>query len=147
MPLTENAPHSDITYQIIGAAMAVHGKIGPGYKESVYQGMLTDEMVARGLAVEAERAVEVVVDDRVYGLLYLDHVVNEVVVVECKAQPHLLTNEELAQIITYLAATGFQVGLLLNFGRRRLEYKRVFRPKQLDDWKEHIAPYLWRPPK
>jgi GxxExxY protein len=147
MPLAENAPHSHTTYQIIGTAMAVHSKIGPGHKESVYQGMLTDEMVARGPTVEAEREIEVVVDEKVYGLLYLDHVVNEAVVVECKALPHLLTNEELAQIITYLAATGFQVGLLLNFGRRRLEYKRVFRPTQLDDWKQHIAPYLWRPPE
>jgi GxxExxY protein len=103
--------------------------------------------VARGPAVEPEQAVEVVVDEKVYGLLYLDHVVNKAVVVECKAQPHLLTNEELAQIITYLAATDFQVGLLLNFGRRRLEYKRVFQPKQLDDWKQHVAPYLWRPPR
>ena len=147
MPLTENAPHSDITYQIIGAGTAVHSKLGPGHKEAVYQTMLTDEMVARGLAVEPERAVEVVVDEKVYGLLYLDHVVNDAVVVECKAQPHLLTNEELAQVITYPAATRFQVCLLLDFGRRRLECKRVFRPKQLDDWKEHIAPYLWRPPE
>ena len=69
MPLTENAPHSDVTNQIIGAGMAVHSKIGPGHKEAVYQAMLTDEMTARGLAVEPERAVEVVVDDKVYGLL------------------------------------------------------------------------------
>jgi GxxExxY protein len=147
MPLTENPPHSDITYQIIGAAMAVHSKVGPGHKESVCQGMLTEEMIARGLAVEPERAVEVVLEGKVYGLLYLDHVVNQAVVVECKAQPHLLTNEELAQIITYLAATGFQVGLLLNFRRRRLQHKRIFRPKKLDHWKQHIAPYLWRPPQ
>jgi GxxExxY protein len=104
-------------------------------------------MIARGLGVEPERAVEVAVDDKVYGLLYVDHVVSEAVAVECKAQPHLLTYERLAQIVTYLAAMGFQVGLLLNFGRRRLEYKRIFRPKKLDDWKQHIAPSLWRPPQ
>ena len=70
MPLTENAPHSEITYQIIGAGMAVHGKIGPGHKEAVYQAMLTDEMLARGLAVEAERRVEVVVENKVYDNLW-----------------------------------------------------------------------------
>ena len=147
MPLAEKAPYHNITYEIIGAAMAVHSKIGPGHKERVYQKMLTDEMVARGLGVEPERAIEIVVDDKVYGLLYLDHLVNEAVVVECKALSHLLTNEEVAQVITYLAATGLPVGLLLNFGRRRLEYKRIFRPKKLDEWPRYVALYLWRPPK
>ena len=147
MPLANNAPHSHITYLIIGAAMNVHSKIGPGHKEAVYQKMLTGEMVSRGLSVEPELAVQIVVDDKVYGLLYLDHLVNECVVVECKALAHLMTAQEIAQVITYLAATGLPVGLLLNFGRGRLQYKRIFRPKKLDDWKDYIAPYLWRPPK
>ena len=147
MPLANNAPHSNITYLIIGAAMNVHSKIGPGHKEAVYQKMLTDEMVSRGLSVEPELAVQIVVDDKVYGLLYLDHLVNECVVVECKALAHLMTAQEIAQVITYLAATGLPVGLLLNFGRGRLQYKRIFRPKKLDDWKDYIAPYLWRPPE
>ena len=147
MSLVEDAPYSDVTYKIIGAAMAVHSKIGPGHKEAVYQKILTDELLARGLTVEPEKAIEIVVDEKVYGLLYIDHLVNEAVVVECKALSHLLTDEELAQVITYLAATGLPVGLLLNFGRRRLQYKRVFRPKKLDDWQRYIAPYLWRPPQ
>jgi len=146
MPLAKGAPYGDLTYKVIGAAMAIHSRIGPGHKEQVYQAMLTDELTALGLSVEAEKAIEIVVDDRVYGLLYLDHLVNGVVVVECKAVAHLLTNQEVAQVITYLAATGLPVGLLLNFGRRRLEFKRIFRPKKLDDWQRHIAPYLWRPP-
>ncbi len=145
MPLVEDAPHSDITYKIIGAALAVHHSVGPGHKERVYQQMLTDEMVAPGLSVEPERAVEIVVDEKVHGLLYLDHLVNESVIVECKALSHLLTKEEVAQVITYLAATGLPVGLLLNFGRRRPEFKRIFRPRKLDDWQQCIAPYLWRP--
>ena len=146
MPVIENAPYRDLTYQIIGAAMAVHNKIGPGHKEAVYQKLLTDEMVVRGLAVEEEKAIEIVVDETVYGLLYLDHLMNEAVVVECKALSHLLTKEEVAQVITYLAATGLPVGLLLNFGRRRLEHKRILRPKKLDEWPKYIGPYLWRPP-
>jgi GxxExxY protein len=147
MPLAQDAPYSDITYKIIGAALAVHHKIGPGYKEQVYQDMLTDQMLALGLTVEPEKKVEIVVDDKVYGLLYLDHLVNEVVLVECKALPHLLTNEEVAQVITYLAATNLPVGLLLNFGRKSMQPKRIFRPTKLDDWQQRIAPYLWRPPQ
>ena len=59
MPRDADIPHAEVTYQIIGAAMAVHNRIGPGHKEAVYQGMLTDEMLARGLAVEPERKVEI----------------------------------------------------------------------------------------
>lgn len=147
MPVIQDVPHRELTYEIIGAAMAVHNKLGPGHKEAVYQKVLTDEMVARGLNVEPERAIEIVVDEQVYGLLYLDHLVNEAVIVECKALSHLLTKEEIAQVITYLAATGLPVGLLFNFGRRRLEYKRILRPEKLDEWPRYVAPYLWRPPQ
>ena len=63
IPLAQDAPYSDITYKIIGAALAVHHKIGPGYKEQVYQDMLTDQMLALGLTVEPEKKVEIVVDD------------------------------------------------------------------------------------
>lgn len=102
--------------------------------------MLTEQMVARGLSVEAERAIEIVVGEQVYGLLHLDHLVNEAAVVECKALSYLLTREEVAQAITYPAATRLPVGLLLNFGRRRLEHKRTLRPKKLDQWPRYVAP-------
>ena len=51
MPVIQDAPYHDLTYKIIGAAMAVHNKLGPGHKEAVYQKMLTDELIARGLTV------------------------------------------------------------------------------------------------
>jgi hypothetical protein len=56
----------------------------------------------------------------------------------------MLTNEDIAQVITYLAATSLPVGLLFNFGRRRLEYKRIFPPKKLEGWRDRIERYLWR---
>ena len=63
-----------------------------------------------------------------------------------KAFSHLLTNEEIAQVITYLAATGLPVGLLINFGRKRLEFKRILPPKKLEGWQNRIQRYLWKPP-
>ena len=67
------------------------------------------------------------------------------VVVEVKALRHKLTNDEIGQVITYLAATGLQVGLLLNFGGRSLEYKRILPPQKLDDWKSRTGRYVWTP--
>ena len=66
-------------------------------------------------------------------------------VFEEKAVSHLLTNDEIAQVITYLCALELDVGLLINFGRNRLEYKRIFPPKDISRWRERIHRYLWTP--
>jgi GxxExxY protein len=145
MSLVKDAPHSDITYEIIGAAMEVHNKLGPGHKEIVYQKALSAKMLEAGLSFEEEKPIEIFIDDISVGLLYLDHLVEEAVVVEEKAFSHLLTNEEIAQVITYLVVTGLPVSLLLNFGRKRLEFKRIFPPRKLEGWQDRIQRYLWKP--
>src|SRR4030042_429196 len=119
----------DVTYRIIGSAMRVHNELGPGLKEAIYQRALASGMLEEGLSFEEEEPVEIVIDDVAAGLLHLDHLVEGAVVVEEKALSHLLTAEEVAQVITYLAATGVGIGLLLNFGRRKLEYKRILPPR------------------
>ena len=68
-----------------------------------------------------------------------------VVVVEEKATAHLLTDEEFARVITYLCATGAPVGLLLNFGRNLLQYRRVFPPKNIERWRDRVRRYIWTP--
>jgi len=106
--------------------------------------MLSDEIAALGLSVEEEQAFEITIDGKNRGWLYPDLVVSDTVVVECKAAAHWLTDEEVVQVLTYLAVTGLPVGLLLNFGQRRLESRRVFPPKRVDEWLRHVAPYLRR---
>ena len=138
-------PFEETTYKIIGCAMRVHNKLGPGLKEVLYQRALSLEMEEAGLSYEVERQVEIHIDDTFVGRLYLDHLVEEQIVVEEKALSHLLTQEEIAQVITYLCATGLKVGLLLNFGRRRLEYKRIFPPKIVTQWQDRIRRYVWNP--
>lgn len=136
----------DVTYKVIGAAMHVHNALGPGLKEIHYHKALSAALTEAGLSFEDEKPLQVLIDDQQVGLLFIDHFVEGAVVVEEKAQPHLLTDEEVAQVITYLAVADAPLGLLLNFGRRKLEYKRVLPPKKFADWRSRAARYAWRPP-
>ncbi len=145
MPLDPNIPHQDATYKIIGAAMRVHNRMKPGLKEEHVQRDLTGEMREDGLKVYEEYHIDIYDGDRWLGRLYLDHLVDDCVIVEVKSFSHMLTNEDIAQVICYLAATGLKVAVLLNFGRKRLEYRRILPPKKLDGWQERIQRYLWRP--
>jgi GxxExxY protein len=146
MPLDPSIPHSDITYRIIGCAMRVHTRMGPGLRERHYQRALTAEMQKEGLLVYEEYPVEIYDGDEYVGWVSLDHFVENTVVVEDKAFPHMLTNEEVAQVITYLVATKQRVGLLLNFGRPRLEHQRILPPQAVTDWQTHARRYLRRDP-
>jgi GxxExxY protein len=139
MPLVTDATNNDLTYRIIGAAMAVHNAVGPGYKEEVYERALEVELIQRQIAVVRQYPVPVRHLDEQVALFYLDMFVEGQVAVEIKALSHLLTNDELAQVINYLKATGAPVGLLLNFGRRRLEYKRIFPAKTSDDGVQRLG--------
>jgi len=136
----------EITYKVIGAGMAVHNGLGLGLKEAMYHRALSLELERAGLSFEEEKPVEIFLEGAAVGLLYVDHLVEASVVVEEKAFSHLLTDEEVAQVITYLAALNLPVGMLLNFGRSKLQYKRILAPRKLDAWQRRIARYVWTPP-
>src|SRR6266508_3733602 len=95
-------PSQDLTYKIIGGAMGVHNALGPGLKEIAYHKALSLALEKAGMSYEEEKAVEIFDDGTVVGLLYLDHLVDGRVIVEEKALSHMLTDEEEAQVITYL---------------------------------------------
>ncbi len=138
-------PHQELTYKIIGAGMKVHSRLGPGLKEEHYQRLLASELRDLDIHVTEEYCLDIN-DNQVWlGRLYLDLLVNEAVVAEIKSLPHLLTNEEPGQVISYLAATGYKGGLLLNFGRSRLQYKRILPPLVVQGWQQRIGRFLWRP--
>lgn len=131
MPLVQDSTGNDLTYRLIGLAMEVHNEIGHGFKEEVYEKAF--EIKLNHANIEPNQQYEVFVDfegERV-ATFYLDLFPEKQVVVEVKAFSHQLTNDELAQVINYLKATGAEVGLLFNFGRRRLEYRRVFPGKDM----------------
>jgi GxxExxY protein len=143
-----NIPHQELTYLIIGCAMRVHTRMIKGLREKHYQRALNIEMISCGLTAEQEYCREVYDGDIWVGRLYLDHWVNNSIVVEDKAVSRCMENKDLAQIIAYMAITKAQVGLFLNFGRDRLEYHRILPPKSLqNDWQKQLKQYLWRPRK
>jgi len=130
--LAVDATKNDLTYRIIGAAMAVHNTIGSGYKEEVYERALEVELNQSEIVLQRQYPVPVEYEGEQVALFYLDLFVEEQVVVEVKAFSHPLTNDERAQVINYLKATRAPVGLLFNFGRRRLETARIFPGKATD---------------
>ena len=131
MPLATDATGNDLTYKIIGAAMAVHNEIGFGFKEEVYERALEVKLNNLNIEVQPQVQINVEFEGEQVAIFYLDLFAEKQVVIEVKAFSHQLTNDELAQVINYLKATGAPVGLLFNFGRRKLEYRRVFPAKDM----------------
>lgn len=119
--LTENDPR---TYAIIGAAMEVHRHLGCGFLEPVYQEALAIEFANREILYRREIIFPVYYKDvRLKTPYRPDFICFDGVVVELKALASVGRIEE-AQIINYLKATGHEIGLLINFGARSLEYRR-----------------------
>jgi GxxExxY protein len=115
--------------------MAVHRQLGPGHREEIYQKALQEHLIQATLSFKAQKLYEVLDSQGEGGLLgyYIpDFVVEEKVVVEIKALKGL-DNSHTAQVIGYLAVTGLSVGLLINFGLRSLQHKRILPPRNLQD--------------
>lgn len=119
-------PHWDLTSRIIGVCMDVINELGSGFLESVYQKALFIALTQAGLRVEQQIPKKVIFRGQNVGTFYADIVVETKVLVELKAVSSLRPEHQ-AQVINYLNATGFEVGLLINFGRSKLEYRRLRR--------------------
>jgi GxxExxY protein len=123
-------PYDDLTYKIIGLAMAVHSELGPGFPEEVYRRAMMVAMGADGMPYEPEFKIQVAFRGQAVGEFRLDLVVDRKAVVEFKAVDALESAHE-RQVISYLTASGLEIGMLINFGSARLEYKRIFPPKAI----------------
>ena len=123
----ENLLHFDLTKAILECCFEVMNTLGVGFLESIYKNALGVAMAEHGLKVATDRGFEVIFHGRKVGIFIPDLIVENAVIVELKSCEHLLAEHQ-AQLINYLAVTNVQVGLLVNFGKRRLEYKRVHHP-------------------
>ena len=116
--------HEEITKQIIGAAFEVHSVLGYGFLESVYQRAMQVELLRNGLTAELEEPIKVRYKEVVVGDFAADVLVNKSVIVELKVAKQYCSEDE-AQLLNELKATGIKVGLLINFGREKVEFKRM----------------------
>ncbi|MDD4352130.1 MAG: GxxExxY protein [Candidatus Gracilibacteria bacterium] len=116
--------HSDLTGKIIGAAMEVHKILGNGFQEVIYQRALAIELDKQDLSFTREHEVQIYYKGEEIGTRRVDFFVEDKVMVEIKAVIKL-EDVHLAQAINYLEAYNLEIGLLINFGAKSLEFKRV----------------------
>ena len=115
-------PHE--AYEIIGAAMEVHNTLGQGFLESVYQEALEIEMRKRNIPFTSQSKIQILYKDvPMEHYFEADFVCYDKIIVELKSVSTILPEHE-AQIINYLRATGFKLGILLNFNEESLFFKR-----------------------
>ncbi len=126
--------HSELTGGVIGCAMEVHSALGSGFQEVVYQRSLAAEMLDRGISFSREHEMPIFYKGLQVGTRRVDFLVEGVVAVELKALIKL-EDIHLAQGINYLEAYDLDVGLLINFGGRSLEVKRLSNKKRREFWR------------
>ena len=127
--------HEDLTRRIIAAAMKVHSTLGNGFQEKIYQRAMTIEMPYQSLAFEPEKEISIFYRGIEIGTRRVDFFVEKIIMVELKAVIQL-EDVHLAQAMNYLEAYNMGIGLLVNFGAKSLQFKRVHNNKLDHDLKD-----------
>lgn len=122
--IKEKYKYSALTSKIIGCAMKVHSTLGNGFQEVIYQRALAIEMTKQGLSFFREMEMPIYYDEQHIGTRRVDFFVEDLIMVELKSIIEL-EDVHLAQAINYLEAYNMEVGLLINFGSKSLQFKRV----------------------
>lgn len=117
--------YEELTYKIIGVAIGVHKELGPGFLEAVYEEALIIELKKAGIPFENQIELDILYKGEKLKKKYrADFIIDEKIVLDIKGINRLTEIDE-AQLINYLKATGLKVGLVINFGRVSLEWRRV----------------------
>ena len=124
----ETYKYGDLTHKIIGCAMEVHRELGNGFQEVIYQRALAYEMELQGISFIREFVMPVFYKDRQLGTRRVDFFVEDVISLELKARVEL-DDADLNQGLNYLEVYNLEIGLLINFGGKSLEFKRLLNRK------------------
>ena len=127
--------HEELTRRIIAAAMKVHSTLGNGFQEVIYQRALEIEFPYHNLAFEREKEMSIFYRGQEIGTRRVDFFVEKIIMVELKAVIQL-EDAHLAQAMNYLEAYKMEIGLLINFGAKSLQFKRVHNNKLDHDLKD-----------
>lgn len=120
--------YSEQTSVIIGCAMEGHKNLGNGFQEVIYQRALEEEMISKSLSFAREFEMNIFYKEILIGTRRVDFLIADVISVEIKALTKL-EDVHLAQAINYLEAYNLEIGLLINFGAKSLEFKRIINSK------------------
>ena len=124
--------YKELTHNIIGCAMKVHSELGNGFQEVIYQRSLAIEMKKQNISFEREMSMKIFYDGIKVGTRRVDFFVEDIIMVEIKAVIEL-QDVHLAQAMNYCQAYNLPIGLLINFGARSLEFKRVYNVTHADN--------------
>ena len=131
--------YEELTRTILEACFEVSKELGAGFLESVYQNAIMIALKQKGLNVQAQAPLSVIFRGQQVGQFFADVLGEDRVIIELKSVS-ALTGEHQAQVINYLKGTGKEVGLLVNFGRPKLEYKRLQYPLSIKTDKNPVYP-------
>jgi GxxExxY protein len=120
----EKILHKELSYKIVQACYEVHNVLGPGYSEKIYEEAMDRELTGQGVSVDRQRIVAVIYKGDKIGEYRLDSVADEKVLLEFKAVSELNSIFE-SQVLSYLKASGLRLGLLINFGGKKVEVRRI----------------------
>jgi GxxExxY protein len=121
--------NEQLAHAIVKAARAVHSELGPGFIEHIYARALVTELKTQGLQVEREKIIKIWYGSTLVGKHRLDLVIADSIIVELKASRGII-KVHMAQMNSYLHATDYPLGLILNFGMPELEYELMTSPKK-----------------
>lgn len=117
-------PNSELTQRIIGIAIKVHKEIGPGFREKYYQRAMYLEMQRSNLKFVREKEIKIMYGKVIIGYHVLDYIINDTLILELKSIKNI-TDVDIGQLTVYLRLSKINLGLILNFGQKVLEIKRV----------------------
>lgn len=122
----ENFPLKDETYQIIGICMEVQRVLGFGFSEAIYKDAMQNEFLVAELPHTREKEIKVIYKGTVLShKFFADYTCYDKIILEVKSTDKGIIDEHVAQTLNYMRASGIPVGIIINFGKKRLEYKRL----------------------